>query len=58
MVLLQGKGRYPNDLLQLDACHPLDLVILPHGLRMVETPLNWREWDISLASHLDQRFHQ
>lgn len=58
MVLLQGKGRYPNDLLQLDACHPLDLVILLHSLRMVETLLNWREWEIGLASHPDQRFHQ
>ena len=53
-----GRGRYPyrDDLLQLDACCPTDLVILPHVLRMVETPLNWREWDIGLASHPDQCF--
>ena len=45
-----------EDLLQLDACHPLTPAYLPQGFQDVDTPLNWREWDHCLALHPDQQF--
>ena len=51
-----GMYQYMNDLLQLDACHPRVPMRLPPHMENVHCPLLWREWDRSMASHLDQRF--
>ena len=41
---------------QLDACRPTGHNQLPPGLREINTPLGWREWDQLLAPHPDQQF--
>ena len=50
-----GTYAYMDDLLQLDACFPMLPTRLPIGAE-VRSPLPWREWDYSLATHPDQRF--
>ena len=45
-----------DDLLQLERCRSTTPSRLPPQMEMVSTPLDWREWDRSLASHPDQRF--
>lgn len=47
---------YMEHLLEMEACQLECPVVLPQYLRQVETPLNWREWDLELATHPDQRF--
>jgi len=43
-----------EDLLQLDACRPLGPTHLPPSMEVVDTPLDWWEWDRSLMKHPDQ----
>ena len=44
-----------EDLLQ-HACRLSNPMHIPKGLRQVDTPLEWREWDRGLALHPDQQF--
>lgn len=45
-----------DDLLQFEECRSATPRHLPPQMEFVTTPLNWREWDSSLASHPDQQF--
>ena len=45
-----------DDLLQFEECRSATPRHLSPQMEFVATPLNWREWDRSLASHPDQRF--
>ena len=45
-----------EDLLQLDACRPTYPTRLPPGMEVIDTPLDWREWDGCLEKHPGQRF--
>ena len=47
---------YMEDLLRLDAGRPIEPSRLPPGMEVVDTPLDWREWDRCLERHPDQRF--
>ena len=47
---------YMGDLHRIDACRSPVSALLPGNLSQVNTPLQWREWDSSLATHPDQQF--
>ena len=53
--LTAGANEYVSmeDLLQ-HACRLSNPMHIPKGLRRVDTPLEWREWDRGLALHPDQ----
>ena len=48
--------KYTRDLLSLDQCRPSAPVKLPPLMEMVNTPLDWRQWDACLADHPDTAF--
>ena len=45
-----------DDLLRMNACRLECPVTLPSQMSLVVTPLQWREWDLTLSRHPDQRF--
>ena len=48
--------RVHGDLLRIDSCRSPVSALLPGNLSQVNIPLQWREWDSSLATHPDQQF--
>ena len=43
-----------EDPLQLNTCCPIRPTHLPLGMEVVDTPLDWQEWDRCLEKHPDK----
>ena len=53
-----GAYKYMDDLRQLDAYCSVAPTHLPSSMEEVRSPLPWRKWDQTLATHPDQRFRR
>ena len=58
ILYFPGLYTYMEDLIHLEACHPLETPILTPAFQGGSSPLRWEEWDAGLRTHPDQRFRQ